>query len=528
MSPVPFRHQPSSRAVLFAGVLVAAWLYTLTFQDGWFASLAAIGLDLILLFVLLQACLFFYAQFILPVRTLHDRLRIWDRMLLHARNAHGPAVFVQNGRRVERRGESGKSGPGLLWIDTASAAMTRSEAGPKQVLGPGIHFLGSRERIDATFGLHTQTYSIGPGHEEPIFDKPPDNASEDDRKRHALMQAKRQMVTGLTRDGNQVVPEIRVVFRLDGHPAPPGRPGSRFGFVPESIERAARGQGVNVDPVSARRLHVAWNQLPGLIAVDLWREYLAKFTLDELFGARLAAVPDVLQPEEPVPPSAFAASPMVVRRNWPARLLWRFNNSMEHWLQAKGIGEEDATGGGYADRSPVEVRQVAGREYTGAQIIAHMVKARMMQAAVPILDECGRSVKGHVLSEEYKRLRERGLRILDVTLGGYRFDPGVEEQIVRQWRSAWFANATGERGRVEQLEALAAESGRQKALLEHASVLGRALITEPAASIPAVLRVLLQASHSELLTDERLHGLGRPELNLLSELSNWVESHTNE
>ncbi|MFH1183676.1 MAG: hypothetical protein V1755_01380 [Chloroflexota bacterium] len=528
MSPIPFRHQPSFRAVIFAIVLAAAWLYSLAFQDGWLASLAAIGLDLILLFLLLQACLFFYAQFILPVRTLQDRLRILDRMLLHARNAHGPAVFVQNGRRVERRGESSKSGPCLLWIDTASAAMTRSESGPKQVLGPGIHFLGSRERIDAAFDLHTQTYSIGPGRNDPVFDKLPEDPSEDDRRRHALMQAKRRMVSGLTRDGNEVVPEIRVVFRLDGRPAQPGRPGSRFGFLPDSIERAARGEGVNVDPVSARRFHVAWNQLPGLIAVDLWREYLAKFTLDELFGARLAAVPDVLQPEEPVPTSAFVASPMVVRRTWPARLLWRFNNSLERWLQAKGVAEDEAAASVYAHRPPVEVRQVAGREYTALQIIAHMVKARMMQAAVPILDECGRCVKGHVLSEEYKRLRERGLRILDVTLGGYRFDPGVEEQIVQQWRSAWFADATGERGHVEQLEVLAAESGRQKALLEHASVLGRALRTEPAASIPAVLRVLLQASHNEMLTNERLHGQGRPELDSLSELSKWVESPANE
>ena len=528
MSPIPFRHQPSFRAVIFAVVLAAAWLYTLAFQDGWLSSLAAIGLDLILLYVLLQACLFFYAQFVLPVRTIRDRMRIWERILLYARNAHGAALFVQNGRRVERRGESSKPGPGLLWVDTASAAMTRSEAGPKQVLGPGIHFLEPRERIDATFSLHRQTYAIGPGQDEPIFDKLPVDASEEDRRRHAQMQVKRQMVSGLTRDGNEVVPEIRVVFQLDGDHAQPRSPGSRFGFLPDSIERAARGEGVNVDPVSARRFHVAWNQLPGLLAVDLWREYLAKFTLDELFGAHLAAVPDVLQPEEPAPPNAFAATPMVVRRNWPARLLWRFNNSLGHWLQTKGIAEDKEATSGYVHGPPAVVRQPAGREYTALQVIGHMVKARMMQAAVPILDECGRCIKGHVLSEEYKRLRERGLRILDVTLGGYRFDPGFEEQIVQQWRSAWFANATGERGDVEQLEVLAAESGRQKALLEHASVLGRALQAESAASMPAALKALLQASHSELLTDERLHGRGTPEIDGLSALSKWLESPANE
>jgi hypothetical protein len=31
------------------------------------------------------------------------------------------------------------------------------------------------------------------------------------------------------------------------------------------------------------RRHVAWNWLPVHLAVDVWREYLRKFTLDELF-----------------------------------------------------------------------------------------------------------------------------------------------------------------------------------------------------------------------------------------------------
>ena len=528
MSPIPFRQQPAFRAVIFAVVLAATWAYDFFLGDGWSASLAASGLDIALLSLLLLGCLLFYAQFVLPVRTLQDRLRIWGRMLLHARNAHGPTIFVENGRKVERRGESSRSGPGLLWIDTASAAMTRSEAGPKRVLGPGIHFTGSGERIDATFSLHAQTCSIGPAQDEPIFGKLAESADEEGRRRFASMQAKRQAVSGLTRDGNEAVPEIRVVFRLDGYTAPPGRPGSRFGFLQESVERAARSEGVNVDPVSARRLHVAWNQLPGLIAVDLWREYLAKFTLDELFSARFAAIPDVLQPEEAVPPSAFPATPLVIRRTWTARLLWRLNNSLERQLQASLNPDEERADTSYPHKPSVEARQIQGREYTALQIIAHMVKARMTQAAVPILDECGRCLKGHVLSEEFKRLRERGLRILDVTLGGYRFDPAVEDQIVQQWRTAWLSNATNERAHVEQLEVLASEAGKQKAILEHARILARALRSEPAGAIPTALRTLLQASQNEILTDERLHGRGSTESNSLSELSKWTESPGND
>jgi hypothetical protein len=448
--------------------------------------------------------------------------------LLHARNAHGPAIFVQNGRKVERRGESNKPGPALIWIDTASAAMTHADGRPKRVLGPGIHFIDSRERIEATFSLHAQTYSIGPGQDEPIFDRLPEGADEEHRRRFAAAQARRQSVSGLTRDGNEVVPEIRVVFRLDSSAVPPGSPGSRFGFSKESVERAARSEGIHSDPVSGRRLPVGWNQIPGLLAADLWREYLAKFTLDELFSARFAALPDVLQPEEPMAEGTYPVAPLVVRHDWPAPLIGRFNKSLERWLEARGITEEKAVDGTHSRSTPTETRQQGGHEYTALQVIAHMVRARMTQAAVPNLDECGRYLKGHVLSEEYKRLRERGLRVLDVTLGGYRFDPAVETQIVQQWRTAWHANATNERVHVEQLEVLATESGKQMALLEHARVLGAAIRAEPAPSIPAALKILLKASRAEILTDERSHGRGSAELSSLAELTKWVEGQGNE
>jgi hypothetical protein len=523
MSPVPFRQQPSFRALLFAIVLAATWVYDVVFQSGRFIGLARLGLDLILFVVLLQACLFFYAQFTLPVRTLQERLQIWARLLLHMRNAHGPALFVQNGRLVGQRGENSRAGPSLLWIDTASAVVTRGETGLKQALGPGIHFLASLEHIDAPFSLHTQTYLIGPSYDEPIFGKVPEDATDEDRRRHASMQSKRQMVSGLTRDGNEVVPEIRVVFGLDGSPAQAGTPSSRFRFNKEAIERASRSEGVNVDPVSARRSHVAWNQLPGLIAVDLWREYLAKFTLDELFSSQFDAVPEVIQPEEPPPADTFPATPMIVRRNWPTRLLWRFNNSLERRMLKRDL-RDNTNVAVCAPSLPRTSRQMPGRQYTALQIIAQMVRARMMQAAVPILDECGRYSKGHVLSEEHKRLRERGLRVLDVKLSGYRFDPAIEEHIVRQWTTAWLANGTRERAHVEQLEVLAAEAGKQRAVLEHAAVLASAVQSNSLPSVPAALKVLLKASHDELLTDERLHGGGNAELESLSDLSKWVES----
>jgi hypothetical protein len=268
--------------------------------------------------------------------------------------------------------------------------------------------------------------------------------------------------------------------------------------------------------------------LAGLIAVDLWREYLAKFTLDELFSEQFPALPDVLQPEQPIVADAIQALPAGRPSSAAVRLLWRMNNHLAGRLPPS----TELIGGRGGDRStPFSARrtgQSAGRHYTALQIIAHMVTARMTKAAVPILDECGRCLKGHVLSEEYRRLKERGIQVLEVSLGGYRFNPAVEQQIVQQWRTGWLKNAASEREHVEQLELLAAESGRQRALLEHAEMLSRALKTETPNSVPDALRTLLRATQANLLADQRLHGRGATELHELSDLAKWIEHSDNE
>jgi muramidase (phage lysozyme) len=148
----------------------------------------------------------------------------------------------------------------------------------------------------------------------------------------------------------------------------------------------------------------------------------------------------------------------------------------------------------------------------------------MMQAVVPILDECGRLVKGHVLSEEYKRIRERGLVVDDVMVESVRFEPAVEDQILQQWNTSWLANAAMDRRHVEQLEMLAGQAGRQRALLEHASALSTSLRTSEPPSVEAAVKNLIQSSQHEILADERISTHGGPEIESLSELLKWIDS----
>jgi len=113
---------------------------------------------------------------------LEDRKKIVSRLWLHSRNAHGPAIFIKNGRKVESEGESFKRGPGILWVDTASAVVTRTFTTFKQVLGPGVHFIDANEKIASIIGLHIQTHSIGPARDDDPFEKLNDNPTADEQR----------------------------------------------------------------------------------------------------------------------------------------------------------------------------------------------------------------------------------------------------------------------------------------------------------------------------------------------------------
>ena len=126
MDEIPFYQKPWFNSVVLIIILVGIYIYELVWQGGIWVNIIGIVLDLILLALLLQVCVFFYAQFILPTRTLIDRKKIVSRLWLHTRSAHGPAIFIKNGRKVERAGESDLRGPGVLWVDTASAVVTRT------------------------------------------------------------------------------------------------------------------------------------------------------------------------------------------------------------------------------------------------------------------------------------------------------------------------------------------------------------------------------------------------------------------
>ena len=523
MNQVPFRYRPAFRSVILGVLLLGIYGYILWKKGGFWENIIGIALDLILLALLYQACIFFYAQFILPTHSLQERLKIASRLTLHAAGGHGPAIFVKNGRKVERLGESETIGPGLLWIDTASAVVTRTFATFKQVLGPGVHFIEANEKIASVIGLHIQTQTIGPTGLDAPFAKLRENPTEDERRQYEEMSARCMAVRAMTRDGIEIIPTISVSFKIDAKPAGPGEKGSRFGFNAEAVERAARSEGINPNSITDEKRHVAWNELPGLMAAELWREYLSKFTLNELFEQNLKPVPEARQPEIPRPTVALPPGPLIVRRGFAARLLRSINDDWEQKLNALMPPEEPAPEEELPAARPAAPPKGEPVRRTALQVINQMMKARLSQAIVVKLDDCGRVTEGQQVSDEYKKLEERGVAVLSASVTALYLDPAVEAQLLQRWTTSWLSNARADRSRIERLDMAYTEEGRHQALLDHALALSEAVNKDNPGTVPAAVRSLLQGTEAEIRANDRLLGRISSELESIQGLEKWLE-----
>lgn len=235
--------------------------------------------DLLLLGLIVSFWLAVFAQFVLPVKSLRDRRRAIERLFNYHMGMPGPAVFIENGTFREREREENRHGPGVALLDTASAAVFRNEHAFTQVAGPGVVFTRNREYPAGAVDLHKQGKSLGPAENDDPFAPQGQNESLED---YEDRQNRRYSTSGLTRDGVEVVANIGTSFTLN---STPGEGRSEFGYNPQSVWRAIAREGIDPSaPPGSDKRRVPWDWLPVYVAVDLWREYLRKFTLDELFS----------------------------------------------------------------------------------------------------------------------------------------------------------------------------------------------------------------------------------------------------
>ena len=530
---------------------IAAWLAVLLVMYGWQiyrmggiqAGLIDIFIDLVFIFpLLLLLWIAFFAQFVLPVRTFRDRQKIFSRLLTDLFGGHGPALFIENGVIKEHSGERLKKGPGVIWLDSASAAVTRSAVAIRQTIGPGVHFLESGEFIAGTVDLHIQSQTIGPKESDKPFDKKAEGQS--DEEFHQV-QDRRKQVSALTRDGIEVVPNISVSFRVDTGFPKEGEPGSRFGYRTgvtklakeneekdkEAIRKAILGEGVNpnVQPDSPRH-RVAWNQLPAALAVDVWREYVAKFTLDELFVQEQLVPPSPLQLPQPTEEEIdLLSQPLQVgarrerMQDSLAVMLREMNKSMDRmikWLERTKNKDQQAMP---AMPAPPSSGKNEPQKKTALQVINEMVKARLTQAEVDILDDHGIRGEGTIPSPEFRLLQDRGLRVLSAGVGGLRLNPAIEETIINRWSATWLNNAKGEKEQIERKRSIIESAGQEQAIRQYADLLSRDLIQKKPVGVKETLKTLLIRTRTIIFTNDQLRKRMASEQLELEDIIKWIE-----
>ncbi|PKO18253.1 MAG: hypothetical protein CVU39_02105 [Chloroflexi bacterium HGW-Chloroflexi-10] len=267
------------RKIYFAVGIFAVLLVTLVLLNGGLLSnLNLVFATLAVLFLICCLFILFFSQFTLPVRKLSHRILIASRLFSYLTGDHGPAMFIENGELRERKDERLRQGPGVILLDTASAAVIRTPAKFKGAVGPGVAFTERNDSIAGVVDLHVQFQRIGPRLEEKPFQPKGENESD---AAYEARQERRNNSKAYTRDGIEVCAHISVVFQLD---TVPGEGNTEFGYNPTAVERAIIGRNVDLDkPEDNPERITSWTWLPAHLAADVWREYLEKVTLSELF-----------------------------------------------------------------------------------------------------------------------------------------------------------------------------------------------------------------------------------------------------
>ncbi len=259
--------------------MVIIYLLFMIFSGGILSNIWQILFDLIIAFFAIHIWLAFFSQFMLPLTTIEQRLQVFLRLLAYIIGVAGPVIRIENGVIKERKGEREKTGPGVVILDTASAAMVRTPGSFQQPIGPGIYFTTLFESVGDTVDLHLQKGQIGPQENEDPFAPKGDEESD-----AAFLErnGRRYETQGVTRDGIEVIPRITVAVRLD---VPENEAATRFGYYAESVRRVITSIPVNSEEKVTENKKVEITKFPLHLAADIWKECINRYTLDELFSS---------------------------------------------------------------------------------------------------------------------------------------------------------------------------------------------------------------------------------------------------
>ncbi len=265
MDAEPFYRKPWFGTL--AGTVFLALVYLWALKA---SSLLQPGLTFLIDTVLFVATLLAGAtlasQFVLPVRSLDERRQALARLLAYLLGQHGPVTFVDNGRLARQQGDD-QGGPGVAFVDLASASVLRTATRFTRAIGPGVTFTAPGERLAEAIDVRRQMRTL-PG-QRPRAGDPPEATSS----------------LALTGDGVVLAADLGVTFMLDpGHNLAP-REGRSPQLPPyevnlQAAERAAYGHAYG----DGDREDLPWTELPLRLVVDVWREEVKRHRLDDLLS----------------------------------------------------------------------------------------------------------------------------------------------------------------------------------------------------------------------------------------------------
>ena len=485
-------NSPLARAARIPVLIILGYLILLWYRGELLLSIIPIFFGGFVGIFFLLLWLFFFSQFVLPVRTVNERIQVFKRILLYPLGKHGPAIFIENGeirppsrkakpapeKRSKRKMDEKKSesnpeikrrGPGVIMLDTASAALLRTATKFTRAVGPGVAFTEHNEFLGGRMDLHLQNTKLGPREKEDSFASKGESEAEPSYK---ARQNRRFETRGFTRDGIEVVPIIQVSFRLD---AKPGEGFTHFGYNPTSVELAIIGRpirrhptpliqdaetdtknrGLNLQEISSQNQEATeeWKQIPAYLAVDIWRECINKFTFTDLF----------------------------------------------HFLPNK----------------------------PGAMsIILNQVKSRLQKPYSKHLDEFGNEASEETENKEFLLLRDRGLRVEDIAILNLRLPASVDEQLIQRWKATWLIRAIQEKETIESQRSYVSSLGQEMAFLDFAESSTHFLgAKSPQAKKTGgqIAKLLVEGNLYLCNRNPQLHQLSINEIDQLTEILNWID-----
>lgn len=254
--------QTPSGVIVITSVVWHIILWAAGINFNYIVSLILLGVDIFVGYYLLDQLIFFFSQFILPIQNQKHRREIYKRVKNFETGKRGPALFIKNGRVITHEGEMDKRGPGLIVLDTASAAVLRTDTEIKDTIGPGVKFTFGNEYIAGSVDLRSQWQYVGPN----IFSD--------------------QQTLGKTRDGAEVSATISIKFSIKRpkHKTPTeSGVTSQYGYDEESVRNAILSEIIEID--DEEKSPMLWNEFPVYLVVNIWREYAQKFKINEMFAA---------------------------------------------------------------------------------------------------------------------------------------------------------------------------------------------------------------------------------------------------